>query len=317
MRFQVSLLAAWTVCLVCIVGNDAQAAGVVACPPMPQVFWWTTATHDKTVAYVKLRHGGNWLRYIEVWQQRLDLLADYRARNQVVVLRNEGVRLTGRGLDGYIEQVQNRVAVVHCLAKLHADLLRPGRAARGRLLADQAGCFDCHGVDGLARSSEAPILAAQQVWYLRGQLWAFQIPDNAPAPYMPRRRHGTMDSVTKVFSQRDIKDVAAYFASLPCVEKSHQAIRRPPVIERCQRCHGEYGIAYRPEVPNLAGQKVAYLQRQLSLFARGQGRPSLMDGPVRYHRFMKRAAFLSGTQVIAVTNYFARQQTCRAASRTP
>jgi len=47
----------------------------------------------------------------------------------------------------------------------------------------------------------------------------------------------------------------------------------------CQACHGGDGIGISPEIPNLAGQKVAYLQAQLRAFKSGERKHDVM-GPI-------------------------------------
>jgi cytochrome c553 len=45
----------------------------------------------------------------------------------------------------------------------------------------------------------------------------------------------------------------------------------------CQACHGAAGISVSPEIPNLAGQKAAYLQGQLTAFRKGDRKHDLMS----------------------------------------
>jgi cytochrome c553 len=45
----------------------------------------------------------------------------------------------------------------------------------------------------------------------------------------------------------------------------------------CQACHGADGIGISSEVPNLAGQKVAYLQAQLRAFRSGERKHDVMN----------------------------------------
>src|ERR1700744_5107588 len=40
----------------------------------------------------------------------------------------------------------------------------------------------------------------------------------------------------------------------------------PPNVEACRACHGPAGISVNPAIPNLAGQKPAYLEAQLKAF---------------------------------------------------
>jgi cytochrome c553 len=45
----------------------------------------------------------------------------------------------------------------------------------------------------------------------------------------------------------------------------------------CQACHGSSGIGTAPDIPNLAGQKTAYLQAQLTAFRKGERKHELMN----------------------------------------
>lgn len=51
----------------------------------------------------------------------------------------------------------------------------------------------------------------------------------------------------------------------------------PPRSQACAACHGAEGISVAADIPNLAGQKKAYLQRQLQAFRDGQRNHELMS----------------------------------------
>jgi cytochrome c553 len=44
----------------------------------------------------------------------------------------------------------------------------------------------------------------------------------------------------------------------------------------CQACHGADGVGISDTIPNLAGQKVGYLQSQLSAFRSGERKHDVM-----------------------------------------
>lgn len=50
---------------------------------------------------------------------------------------------------------------------------------------------------------------------------------------------------------------------------------------RCMACHGQNGISSAPNYPNLAGQKVGYLQKQLRDFAAGKRTDPVMSAMVK------------------------------------
>lgn len=66
----------------------------------------------------------------------------------------------------------------------------------------------------------------------------------------------------------------------------------------CTNCHGEAGNSVKPEVPNLAGQNVAYLLEQSRLFSEGRRRDPFMEGLFRA---------LSVDEKVGVAMYFAAQ----------
>jgi cytochrome c553 len=51
----------------------------------------------------------------------------------------------------------------------------------------------------------------------------------------------------------------------------------PPQVSTCQACHGRAGISVSPAIPNLAGQKKAYLASQLQAFRGGSRKNDLMS----------------------------------------
>jgi cytochrome c553 len=51
----------------------------------------------------------------------------------------------------------------------------------------------------------------------------------------------------------------------------------PPGLAACQACHGPEGISPSPVIPNLAGQKAAYLEAQLKAFKAGARKNDLMQ----------------------------------------
>ena len=66
----------------------------------------------------------------------------------------------------------------------------------------------------------------------------------------------------------------------------------------CAACHGATGVSSNPQYPNLAGQKPAYLRRQLDAFRSGDRKSELMDGF---------AAALSDAEIAGLATFYARQ----------
>ena len=92
------------------------------------------------------------------------------------------------------------------LAAVLAMAAFPGRAADtspGRQKA--RACAVCHGVLGLSSAPDAPNLAGQPELYLATQLQAYR---------SGKRQHEVMSVMAKPLSDDDIRELAAWFASL-------------------------------------------------------------------------------------------------------
>lgn len=66
-------------------------------------------------------------------------------------------------------------------------------------------CASCHGLEGVSRSPNIPILAGQKALYLRKQLHHFR---------EGTRYHAMMTPVARALSDDDIDDLAAYFSEI-------------------------------------------------------------------------------------------------------
>ena len=91
------------------------------CEAIPQVKWWQFKTHASIAAYVNRRHAGDWQRYTKSWLNRVAKLQDIYERQSSAITRT-GVVLKGEALNTYLDQMQKRMSVIHCLvgeAKAH------------------------------------------------------------------------------------------------------------------------------------------------------------------------------------------------------
>jgi YVTN family beta-propeller protein len=152
-----------------------------------------------------------------------------------------------------------------------------GDAAAGRSKAGQ--CAACHGLTGASTNAEWPNLAGQKYAYLVEQLQAFR--DGT-------RKNPVMAPMAQQLSAQDVRDVAAYFSGLQGAPPAHAPPTAEANIDRgfsissqCTACHGLTGMSPTTSRaaawPNLAGQKYAYLVRQLQVFKQGGRRNSLMS----------------------------------------
>lgn len=152
------------------------------------------------------------------------------------------------------------------LALASADALSADALA-GREKASAAKCFDCHGEDGLATSSGYPHLAGQHAGYLLKQLRDLR---------SGARKSPFMDIVAAKLDERDLPDIAAYFAALPANRNApvaaDSAARKlylegdgTRAIAACAGCHGADGNGTAGGAfPAIGGQQMFYLREQLT-----------------------------------------------------
>jgi cytochrome c553 len=155
-----------------------------------------------------------------------------------------------------------------------AAMAAEGNPAAGKATAEAAGCFACHGVDGvatadgLATDKNDPNLAAQPDLYLQFQLVFFR---------KGVRKNEVMNAMAEQLSDDDLRNVSAYFASLPAPNAPAPADAAPQDTElggkvaaaiHCTNCHGDHleGV---DNIPRLAGEREDYLYEALRDFKSG------------------------------------------------
>ena len=155
-----------------------------------------------------------------------------------------------------------------------AAMAAEGNPAAGKARADAAGCFACHGVDGvatadgLATDKNDPNLAAQPDLYLQFQLVFFR---------KGVRKNEVMNAMAEQLSDDDLRNVSAYFASLPPPNAPAPPDTAPQDTElgskvaqaiHCTNCHGDHfeGV---DNIARLAGQREDYVYEALRDFKSG------------------------------------------------
>jgi cytochrome c553 len=101
------------------------------------------------------------------------------------------------------------IAAAALAAAAFSALLTPGTAAAQDAAAGRrkaVACQTCHGLDGIAKLPDAPHLAGQPAGYLVRELNAYR---------SGTRRNEVMSVVAKSLSDDDIRDLAAWYASIP------------------------------------------------------------------------------------------------------
>src|SRR3974390_2970370 len=96
-----------------------------------------------------------------------------------------------------------RLPGASCLVAISCGAGHAGDVKAGRAKAMM--CQACHGTDGLSKTPDAPNIAGQTEPYLVTQMQAFK---------SGTRKNDAMSVVAPSLSDKDIEDLAAYFAAI-------------------------------------------------------------------------------------------------------
>jgi cytochrome c553 len=171
-----------------------------------------------------------------------------------------------------------------------------GDAAAGAKKHD--ACAGCHGAKGLSENDTWPNLAGQNAAYLARILAAYKSGDQQDVAMTP---------IAQGLSETDVRDLAAYYASLSCKAATggkgpgNAAAGKVLAAKNCVACHGETGVGSNPAWPKIAGQKAGYLVNVLKAFRAGLRKDPSMAGATRA---------LSDADIANLSTYYA-QQACR------
>jgi len=183
----------------------------------------------------------------------------------------------------------------------NSQTLAQGSAEAGQ--AKAASCAACHGADGNSVTPEWPSLAGQHSGYIVRQLEAYQSGE---------RQDVLMSAFASTLSAEDMGDLAAYFATLPAVQRGAdpdlvelgQRIYRSGLPDRgvaaCIACHGPAGRGNSlATYPVVRGQHATYAVNTLRAYASGDRRS---DGTI--NQMMRDIAItLRDDEIQAVANY--------------
>ena len=151
-------------------------------------------------------------------------------------------------------------------------------ALGGEFGGQRFACVSCHQLDGTGdRSGAFPRLSGQNAWYLYSTLQDFA---------SGKRPNDVMHAVASELSDRQMQDVAAFYATVgpapypPNLNDDKQIIDRGRGIAQgavtgaavvpCATCHGMQGEGKSPIYPALGGQYAPYLEAQLKDFKAGK-----------------------------------------------
>jgi len=152
-------------------------------------------------------------------------------------------------------------------------------AGAGKIIAER-DCKACHGLNGKGVAPAIPNLAAQRERYLLNSLNEYK--DG-------KRTHAALKNMTSHMSDADLRNVAAYFASLPPIANTAASdIKHSSPYEQgkvlaaaCAKCHGEDGNSTIPGTPTLAGQQPHYLVAAIQEYHQGDRAKGAMKSSLR------------------------------------
>ena len=143
-----------------------------------------------------------------------------------------------------------------------------GDVLAGKAKGEQSGCVACHGSDGISTAETVPDLAGQPDLFVQFQLVFFR---------SGARQSDVMNPLAKDLSDEDIRNLGAYYASLPPPKSATDPDAAPEQTQlgeriaktvRCASCHGDQlqGV---DNAARLAGQRQDYLLKALRDFKSG------------------------------------------------
>lgn len=174
-----------------------------------------------------------------------------------------------------------------------------------------AVCGACHGADGNSAAPNFPKLAGQGESYLFKQLQDIKAGSTPGAPEGVGRKVLEMTGMLDPYSDQDLADIAAYFAS----QKLTVGMADPALVEQgeklyrggkldlgmpsCTGCHAPNGAGNDlAGFPQLGGQHAAYTAKQLTDFREGS---RTNDGDTAIMRTI--ASKLSNKDIEALSSY--------------
>jgi len=165
-----------------------------------------------------------------------------------------------------------RVALLAAIlaASLGAPALAAGDAGRGKALAEERNCGQCHGTAGVSAMPDIPSLAGHPDEFITLQLILFR-ERLRDAPPMPDLVQGLTD--------QQVEDLATYYASLPAGHAErpardaarYQAGAALAEKLRCGVCHLPQ-FQGQAQMPRLTGQREDYLIQSLTQYRDGTRR---------------------------------------------
>ena len=163
-------------------------------------------------------------------------------------------------------------------------------AAGGDAEAGRRSTVTCNACHGQASLKSVPNLGGQSGTYFVAAMRAYQ--DG-------KRGHATMRDVAKAWSDKELKNFAAYYAQFGKREAdAAPPIEKPASAAPCETCHGGEGrVPINPDSAVLAGQKSSYVKIALREY-RGATRVNAVMQAV--------AASLADDEIDVLSDYFSQ-----------
>lgn len=164
-------------------------------------------------------------------------------------------------------------------------------AAEGDPIAGKRITNTCNACHRQSSMTSVPNLGGQNPQYFIAAMRAYQ--DGV-------RSHATMRDVARIYSDRDFKNLAAYYAEGGATNDGAGNAESPPAAAACGACHGPGGSEpVTPNTPKIAGQKKTYLAQILREYRASERSNSLMQ---------QQAGPLGDEDIAALSDYFAAQK---------
>jgi cytochrome c553 len=180
---------------------------------------------------------------------------------------------------------------------LSGSLAQAADIAAGKVKAEL--CVGCHGGNGISSMENIPSLAGQQDQFIQWQLVFFRA---------GTRKNEAMQPIIGELTNEDIRNLGAYFASLPPPKPSpdndpdlSNKGAQAAMGRRCANCHTET-YAGTKGVARIAGQREEYLSKALHDYKSGVRSGGSMAA-------MTDVAYpLSDEEITALSHYLAHMQ---------
>jgi hypothetical protein len=96
------------------------------CPDLPKVVWWKT-THIKIIKHVDIKYSGNWVPYIQKWENYKKKLQIVLESGGTALVEDRNISLTGEKLKSHLVEIDQRLIVIRCLKKIFSGQVANNR----------------------------------------------------------------------------------------------------------------------------------------------------------------------------------------------